>query len=99
MCLDDPLIERFNLCIGRDVHQYALSCVKLVFDLKLFPQVAHAVNTRFSPQGLIANFEILHGGLFKGVLIRGEGLIEKVCTTHGGLFETACFLHATIILG
>ena len=49
------------------------------------------VNPRFSPWGLIVNFEILHGGLFMGGLYEGRGLIEKVCTLLGGLFETACF--------
>ena len=58
----------------------------------------YTVNPRFSPRGLIVNFEIWHGSLFEGELIRGRGLIEKICTLHGGLFETACFLHAIIIL-
>ena len=31
------------------------------------------VNPRFSPRRLIVNFEILHGGLFEGGLIRGKG--------------------------
>ena len=42
------------------------------------------VNPRFSPWGLIVNFEILHGGLIKGGLIRGRGLIENNDFLHGG---------------
>ena len=54
--------------------------------LTIYPQ--------FSNWGLIVNFEIWHGSLFKGRM-----LIKKVCTLHVGLFETACFLHAMIISG
>ena len=42
------------------------------------------VNPRISPRGLIVNFEILHGGLTEGGLIRGRGLIENNDFLHGG---------------
>ena len=58
------------------------------------------VNPRSSPGGLIVvNFENLHGGLTRGWLIQGRGLIEKVCTLHGAYSKQHVFLHAIIILG
>ena len=35
------------------------------------------VNPRFSPRGLIVNFEIWHGGLFEGGLFEGGGLLKR----------------------
>ena len=47
-------------------------------------EISYTVNPRISPRGLIVNFEILHGGLIEGGLIRGRGLIENNNFLHVG---------------
>ena len=54
------------------------------------------VNPRISPQGLIVNFEILHGGLIEGGLFEGGGLLKIVSFYMGAKSKWQVDLQDTI---
>ena len=91
-------VDKILLLTGnQQTHPFLLIIIIIISMIIIL--ISCTVNPRFSPWGLIVNFENSHGGSHEWGFIRGRELIEKVCTLHGGLFETACFLHATIVLG
>ena len=55
--------------------------------ISLKAQFQITVNPRISSRGLIVNFEILHGGLIEGRLIRGRELIGNNIFLHGDQIE------------
>ena len=52
------------------------------------PTKTGTINHRFSPRGLIVNFEIWHRGLFEGAYSRGRGLLKRFVLYMGAYSST-----------